>query len=142
MQSMWWFVAALLLGAAEVVTLDLTLLMCAGGALAGGAASMMGLNPWLAAVVAIVTALLLLFTLRPFLLRAMRDRTPLVETNAAALVGKNAKALTDVSEEKGRVKLMGEVWTARAESGSGPIAEGTEVVVVKIAGATAIVKPA
>jgi membrane protein implicated in regulation of membrane protease activity len=142
MQSMWWFLGALLLGIAEVFTLDLTLAMCAGGAVAGGIVILVGGPQWLAAVVAVVVAALLLFALRPWLLSALRARTPLVETNAAALVGKEAKALSVVTAETGRVKLHGEVWTARVAEGADDIPEGAQVTVVKISGATALVKPA
>lgn len=141
MQSMWWFLGALLLGIAEVFTLDLTLAMCAGGALAGGTVVLLGGPQWLAAVISVVVAGLLLFALRPWLLSALRARTPLVETNAAALVGKEAKTVTVVTEDRGRVKLNGEVWSARVVEDADEIAAGTEVVVVKISGATALVKP-
>jgi membrane protein implicated in regulation of membrane protease activity len=141
MDSMWWFLGALLLGIAEIFTLDLTLLMCAGGALAGAFAIVLGAPQWLAATIAVVVAGLLLFALRPWLLSNLRARMPLVETNAAALVGKDAKALTVITPETGRVKLRGEVWTARVAEGADEIPEGAEVTVVKISGATALVKP-
>jgi len=142
MQSMWWFLGALLLGIAEIFTLDLTLAMCAGGALAGAIAILLGAPQWLAASIAVIVAGLLLFALRPWLLSNLRARTPLIETNAAALVGKEAKTLSVVTMDKGRVKLHGEVWTARVAEGADEIPEGVEVTVVKISGATALVKPA
>ena len=140
MNSMWWFIAALGLGVAEIFTLDLTLLMLAGGALAGGAAASLGMETWVSAVVAFVASILLLFALRPFLLRSMRSRVPLVETNAAALIGKTAKTLTEINSDSGRVKLRGEVWTARPEYGSEAIPEGVEVTIVQVAGATVVVR--
>jgi len=142
MQSMWWFIAAAALGVVEIFTLDLTLLMLAGGALAGGVVVLLDGPLVLAVIVAAVVSSLLLFALRPWLLRSMRKRgAPLVETNSAALVGASAVAIDDVTATSGRVKLHGEVWTARAESGAALITEGAEVVVVKIQGATAIVAP-
>jgi len=139
MQSMWWFVVALILGVAEIFTLDLTLLMLAGGALAGGAVALLGAEVGLAAIVALVVSGLLLFALRPFLLRSLLARRPLEETNVAALVGKEGKTLTKVTEDKGRIKLSGEVWSARTEDDAEELAQGVEVMVLKIAGANAIV---
>ncbi len=139
MDSMWWFVGAILLGVAEIFTLDLTLLMCAGGAIAGGTVALMGGEWWLAALVACVAAALLLFALRPFLLKSLRERTPLIETNVSALVGKEAKTLTEVTEIGGRVKLHGEVWSARTEGGVSAIPDETMVKVLRIHGAIAIV---
>ena len=141
MDSVWWFVGAALLGIAELFTLDLTLLMLAGGALAGGAVMLAGGSVLLAAIVALVVAALLLLALRPWLLRSLRKRgVPLVETNAAAIVGATGIALDDVTAKGGRVKLRGEVWTARTAGGD-DIAEGAKVVVKKIDGATAVVAP-
>lgn len=138
---MWWFAAAILLAIVEIFTLDLTLLMLAGGAIAGGTAVLLGANVFVAAIVAGVASTLLLFTLRPFLLRSLRKRTTLEETNAAALVGREAKTLTEVTEDAGRAKLNGEVWSARTENDAPAIPEGAEVVVLKIAGAVAVVAP-
>jgi membrane protein implicated in regulation of membrane protease activity len=140
MASMWWFVAAMILGVAEIFTLDLTLIMCGVGALAGGLAAVLDAPWWLASLVAIITALLLLFALRPLLLKSLRERTPLVETNAAALVGKPAKALTEVTEHQGRIKLGGEVWSARTEDDAPAIPEDAVVKVLRIRGAIAVVK--
>lgn len=138
MQSVWWFAGAAVLGLAEIFTLDLTLLMLAGGALSGGIVALLGGEVWLAAIVAVAVATLLLFALRPWLLRSLRARgVPLVETNVAALVGARGVAIDDVTAASGRIKLRGEVWTARADSDSIP--EGGSVVVVKIDGATAVV---
>jgi len=142
MQSMWWFIAAAALGVAEIFTLDLTLLMLAGGATAGGIVLLLDGPLALAAAVAAVVATLLLLTLRPWLLKSLRKRgVPLVETNAAALVGASAKAIDDVTSTGGRVKLRGEVWSAKVVEGGELISEGADVVVVKIEGATAIVAP-
>lgn len=142
MQFMWWFIAAAAMGVAEIFTLDLTLLMLAGGALAGGTVMLLGGPIVLAVIVAAVVASLLLFALRPWLLRSLRKRgVEFVETNSAALVALHARALDDVTATAGRIKLRGEVWSARIEEGAKDIHEGDDVVVVKIDGATAIVAP-
>ena len=143
MQFMWWFIAAAALGVVEIFTLDLTLLMLAGGALAGGTVMLLDGPVLLAVVVAALVSSLLLFALRPWLLRSMRKRgAPLVETNSAALITLHARTIDEVTVTSGRVKLRGEVWSARVEEGAQIIPEGADVVVVKIEGATAIVAPA
>ena len=133
-----WFGGALLLAVLEVVSLNLVLIMFAGGALVGAALSLMGADLWIQVVGFSATSALLLVALRPFLLRHLRDRVPLVETNAAAQVGKVAVVVAEVSERGGRVKLSGEVWTARTENDE-VLPVGTEAEVVRIAGATAVV---
>lgn len=142
MESMWWFIAAVALGAVEIFTLDLTFLMLAGGALAGGVVVLAGGPVWLAFLVAVVVSAALMLALRPWLLRNLRKRgAALVETNVAALVGAKARTIDEVTEIAGRVKLNGEVWSARVPDDGLPIPEGAEVIVRKIVGATAIVVP-
>lgn len=133
-----WFGAALLLAVLEVVSVNLVLIMLAGGALVGALLALLDTALWVQVVGFSLTSTLLLITLRPWLLRRLRARVPLVETNVAAQVGRVAVVVTEVSERGGRVKLSGEVWTARTENDE-VIAVGDEVDVVRISGATAVV---
>lgn len=140
MEWLWWVGGALLLGILEMLSLDLVLVMFAGGALAGGLAAALGAPVAVQFVVAAVVSVLLLVTLRPWLLRHLRARTPVAETNAAALVGRPAVVVATVTGEGGRVKLAGEVWSARTAAGDS-FPPGTEVAVQRIEGATAVVVP-
>lgn len=145
MDWVWWVLAAIALGIVEVIVLDVVVLMLIGGALAGALAAALGAPGWLQVIIACVTAILLVLTLRPWVLRTLRRRVPLTETNAAAQVGRRAVVVADVSETGGRIKLVGEVWTARLDDdglpGSPVLPVGTEVQVVRIDGATAVVAP-
>ncbi|ACZ30459.1 protein of unknown function DUF107 [Xylanimonas cellulosilytica DSM 15894] len=145
MDWLWWVGAAFALGIVEIIILDVVVLMLIGGALAGALAAALGAPIWVQVVVACVTSVLLVVTLRPWLLRQLRKRVPLTETNAAAQVGRRAVVVAEVSEAGGRVKLGGEVWTARLDDdglpGSPVLAVGAEVQVLRIDGATAVVAP-
>lgn len=134
----WWLGAALLLAVAEMLSLDLFLIMLAGGALVGMALALVGAPFWAQVLGFAAASALLMFALRPWLLRHLRDRVPLVETNAAGLVGRVGVVLAEVTERAGRIKLSGEVWSARTEHDE-VVPRGDEVRVVRIAGATAIV---
>lgn len=138
MAWLWWLGAALVLGIAEVLSLGLVLLMFAGGALAGAIAAALGANVVVQALVAVAVSVILLMALRPWLLRHLRRRQPLVETNAPALVGRDGVAVTPVAPEGGRVKIGGEVWTARTSGAR--LATGTRVRIARIDGATAVVE--
>jgi membrane protein implicated in regulation of membrane protease activity len=142
MDWLWWLGAALLLIAVEVMTIDLVLLMFAGGAIAAGIANVLGAPLPVQIVVFAVVSVLLLVSLRPWLLRHLRTRVPLVETNVAAQVGRPAVAVQDVDIHGGRVKLSGEVWSARAARVGAVFPEGAELRVVRIDGATAVVDDA
>ena len=139
MEWLWWVASALVLGVAEMLSLSLFLLMLAGGALAAAVASALGASPAVQFVIAPVVALALVVGLRPWLLRHLRERVPLPETNANALVGRGAVVVATVSEVGGRIKLNGEVWSARSLDSDRTFDPGQQVDVVEIDGATAVV---
>ena len=126
---LWWVGGRWCFGILEMLSLDLVLIMFAGGCLAGAVAWALGAPLGVQILVAALTSVLLLATLRPFLLKRLRERTPLIETNSAALVGQEAVVVSTVTVEGGRVKLNGEVWSARVDAAQA-IPPGTEVRVV------------
>ncbi|MFO7244101.1 MAG: NfeD family protein [Actinomycetes bacterium] len=136
--SAWWFIGAAVLGIVLMLTVEFTFAMLAVGALAAGFAALFGASlPLSIAIFAVVSAALTFFLRRP-LMRKFRSEEPPV-TNVDALLGKRALVVAAVTTRQGRVKLNGEVWTARTESGE--IAEDAYARVVRIEGATAIVEP-
>ena len=135
----WWIVAAGVLAVADVVTGGtLILIMIAGGAAAGGLASALGASPALSVGVFALVSVALLGVVRPIARRHMR--TPrAVRTGVAALVGTEAVVLEAVDGNDGRIKLAGEVWSARAYDGDSVFVVGQRVQVLEIDGATALV---
>jgi len=133
-----WLGGALLLAVLEIFTLDLLFIMLAAGAAAGAIGAAAGLPLVWQIVLAAAVALLMLFALRPFLLRHLRTRVDLVETNVAAMVGKLGTVLQPTDGSGGRVKIGGEVWSARTEDGV-VLAADDQVRVSRIDGATAVV---
>ena len=140
-QTLWWIAIAVALVLIEVISLDLVLLMLAGGALAGAGMAALGTPVWAQILVALAVAVLMLGALRPWLIRNWRKSKNFVETNAAAHVGRTALVVAPVGAASGRVKLVGEVWTARTDLPDLEIPEGANVRVVRIDGATAVVEP-
>lgn len=138
--ELWWVGAALLFLVVEVVSVSLVLIMFAGGAFAAAAAAALSAPLWLQIIVFAVVSALLLIMLRPWLLRRLKRRMPVIETNAAAIVGQSAVVVADVDSLGGRVKLSGEVWSARTTSKDAEFPIGAEVRVVRIDGATTIVE--
>lgn len=136
---LWWIVLALVLGIVEMLSLDLVFLMLAGGALAGGLTSFITPELWIQVVVASVAATALLFLARPAAKRWMLAHSPNKRMNVSALVGRHATVVAEVTAAGGRVKLGGEVWSARSSSRGDVFPEGADVVVVRIDGAFAVV---
>ncbi len=133
-----WVGLAVLLGIVEVTTLDLTFAMLAAGALAGAVTGLFTDNLLLQALVALVVSLSALFVVRPIALRHLR--TPLaIRTGTDALVGVQGLVIEAVDGDGGRVKIKGEIWSARTYDPSSSIEAGRHVEIVQIDGATAVV---
>ncbi len=137
----WWLALAVALAAVEAVTVDLVFLMLAGGALAAALASFLGVPFALAVIVAVIAATALLGIARPPLKRRLLRVTPEIPMGADAQVGRPAIVVEPVTSLAGRVKLSGEIWSARAAVDSPELPVGREVRVVAIDGATVIVTP-
>lgn len=137
-----WGVLAMGLAAAELLTLDLTLLMLASGALAGGLVAFIAPGlVWLQVVVALATAIATLFLLRPTLLEKVRSSKG-YRSSLDSIVGSRGLATAVVTGSAGEVKVDGQVWEARAFDPSVSIEEGEEVEVFSIDGVTLSVYPA
>lgn len=140
---MWWIwlIIAVVLIVLEMLTLDLVLLMAAGGALAAGLTALwITDNILIQVIVWAVVSLVLMLTLRKWALTKMRGEPSSNATNSDSYVGKSGTALTNVTATGGRIKFLGEVWTARTAHGE-VISEGATVRVLEIDGATAIIEP-
>lgn len=134
-----WVVVAAACTAGELLTPGLFFLACLVPA-AGIAAILdaAGVEFGVQLAVFLAGSVVTLLTLRP-LARRHLVAAPEIRTNADALVGVRARVLEPVDAEGGRVKLRGEVWTARARDRTAVIEAGTEVLVERIDGATAVV---
>lgn len=140
-----WLAIILVFIIVEVMSLEFTFLMLAVGSLGGLVAGLLGAPWWVQIIVAGVLALLLLFFVRPPLLRAMRRGGDPARSNVEALLGLQGQVVVAFSDGRGQVKLAnGETWTSRLAEGSGEAAlsEGEKVIVTSIDGATAVVVPA
>lgn len=136
-----WGILALGLAAAELLTLDLTLLMLASGALMGGVTALIfpGLV-WLQVIVAVATALATLFLLRPTLLAKVRS-DPGYRSALDKLVGSSGVATTAITASSGEAKVEGQVWEARPFDPDLPIEAGDAIEVFGLDGITLIVYP-
>jgi membrane protein implicated in regulation of membrane protease activity len=77
---------------------------------------------------------------RPIAMRHLKQ-PPALRTGTAALVGRSAIVLEEVTEHRGRIRIGGEEWSSRAYDESLVIPVGTKVDVMQIDGATALVYP-
>ncbi|MEH0582321.1 MULTISPECIES: NfeD family protein [Streptomyces] len=134
----WWLVGAAALGIPLVVTAMPEFGMLAVGAVAAAIAAGLGFGAVAQVLVFIVVSVALIAVVRPIAIRHGKQR-PQLATGIDALKGKQAVVLERVDGSGGRIKLAGEVWSARALDTERAYDVGQEVDVVDIEGATAIV---
>ena len=133
-----WLAVAVLLGVAELLSLDLILLMLAAGAGAGAATAAIGLGVPLQVLVALVVSVAMLGLVRPNVVHRLHAG-PELRTGPAALVGRTAVVIEPVDAHGGRIRLAGELWSARSYDETSRIPPGATVDVLEIDGATAVV---
>ena len=133
-----WLIVAAAFAVGEVATLGLMLGFVAVGAVFAAAVALAGGGLALQLVALLVGAIALLALVRPVATRHLH--TPrAIRTGAAALVGARAVVLERVDAHDGRVKINGEVWSARSYDENQVIEPGATVEVFEIRGATALV---
>jgi len=135
-----WLIVAAVLGVAELVTTTFALGIIAVAAVVAAGIGALGLAlPFqLLAFVAASGAGL------GFVLPVARrhvSQPPLLRTGSAALVGRPAQVLEEVTTHGGRVRIGGEEWSARSYDETLVIPPGSTVDVMQIQGATALVYP-
>jgi membrane protein implicated in regulation of membrane protease activity len=142
MDSIVWVVLAAVLGVAEIFTLTAALGLLAVAALAAAGAAALGLGPFAQFAVFAAVSIGLLIGVRPLVQRQLRPRYgPQHRFGVAALVGRQARVVQEVTGHAGRVRIGGEEWSARAYDETLVIPAGTTVDVIEIEGATALVYP-
>jgi membrane protein implicated in regulation of membrane protease activity len=136
-----WLVLAVALGVAEMVSLDLILIMVAVGAVVGALAAIASLPVALQILLAAGSSAAMLALVRPNLVKKLHSGPDLV-TGTRKLVGQQGVVTQELSAHNpGRVKVAGEIWSACPYDESLTIAPGEKVEVFAIRGATAYVHP-
>ena len=140
-QNAWmvWLVLALVLGGIEMLSLSLVFVMLSGGALAALVTALLGGPAWLQGLVFAFVSVAMIAFVRPVAVKHMRTGIEDARTNVDRLLGASATVVEPVDAARGLVKIGGDVWTARAETGE--FLPGDVVKVVAIDGATAVVAP-
>ena len=85
MEPIYWLMLFVVLLGIEILTMGLTTIWFAGGALAAFLISLIGCPVWLQAVVFIAVSLILLLVTRPFEIRYLNQKTE--KTNVDSLIG-------------------------------------------------------
>lgn len=134
-----WLIAGGLFAAGEIASLDLVLLMFAGGALGGMTVALVGGATVLQMIAFIVISGVLLALVRPVAQRHLLERTPLQLDGVDSLIGRTAKVTREIDVSGGRIRMGADEWTARSQSSSEAFPVGARVRILQVDGATAVV---
>jgi membrane protein implicated in regulation of membrane protease activity len=136
-----WLIVAAVLGVAELLTTTLAFGLIAVAALVAAVVGAFHLSFALQLVAFAVAAGAGLVFVRPIALRHIKQ-PPVLRTGTAALVGRTAVVLEEVTDHSGRIRIDGEEWSSRNYVDDSPaIPVGAKVDVMQIKGATALVYP-
>ncbi|MFF2039678.1 NfeD family protein [Kitasatospora sp. NPDC058170] len=134
----WWLLAAVGLGIPLVITAMPEFAMFAVGALAAAGVAGLGAGVVWQVLAFVAVSVALLAVVRPIAYRQLR-KGPQIKMGIEALHGATAVVAEKVDGEGGRIKLNGEIWSARALNPGSVYQPGQQVDVVEIQGATALV---
>lgn len=134
-----WLIVFVVFAALELVSLGMTCIWFAIGALAACVSSLFTDNWMIQAFVFIIVTVVVLVFLRPIAIKHINGKAE--KTNVDSIIGRKAKVIADIDNinATGMVVIDGMEWTARSVDGS-IITKDTLVEVVSVEGVKAIVK--
>ena len=135
-----WLVLLVVLIVIELITMGLTTIWFAGGALAAALVSLPGTPIVLQIIVFLVVSLVLLFFTRPVAVKYFnKDR---VRTNIESMIGRQAIVVSEINnvEGIGQVNTGGMEWSARSSYHNVVLPVGAVVTVLGVDGVKLIVE--
>ena len=135
-----WLSILILLLIVEIITVGLTCIWAAGGALVAMLLSLADVSVTLQIVAfLLVTAVLLIFT-RPFAVKVINSKRE--KTNYEGIIGKTIRIVerVDNMNQTGMAVVNGQEWTVRAETEQEVFEPGSLAKVTNISGVKLIVK--
>lgn len=134
-----WLIIFVVFAALELVSVGMTCIWFAVGALAACVTSLFTSNWIIQAIVFIIVTVLFLLFLRPIAVKYINNNVE--KTNVESLIGKTAKVIEEIDNinGKGSVVINGNQWTARSENDE-TILKDELVEIVSIEGVKVIVK--
>ena len=139
MQKIVWLVLLLLFAGGEAVSVGLTSIWFAAGALAALIAALLGGPLWVQLTLFLAVSILCMAAVRPLAKKHLNSKVE--HTNADRVIGAEAQVTEDIDNihGKGAVIIRGMTWSARSQDGA-PIPTGTLVKVLRIEGVKVFVE--
>ena len=140
MYAIFWLGAFGVLLLIEILTLGLTTIWFAVGALAAFLLTLVNASLAIQIVVFIIVSMVMLIFTRPIMTKYLNKKT--TKTNAESLVGRSARVLIPINNLKseGQVMVNGMEWTARSTKDEVTFQKDEMVHIVGISGVKLIVE--
>lgn len=139
--QMIWIILIIVFAVGEIITVGLTSIWFAGGALAALLVSALGANEIVQVIVFVAVSLLLLFFTRPWALKYLKPHLTRTNYEEALEQKVNVTETIDNTKGTGTAVLKGQEWTARAYEDGTVLEAGTIARVKEIRGVTLYVVP-
>jgi membrane protein implicated in regulation of membrane protease activity len=138
MNSVYWLIILAIFILIEIITLGITTIWFAGGALVAFIISLFYDNPFLEVVLFLVISMSLLCFTRPLVVRYFKHHN--TKANQMRVIGKIAMVDSTIDQMNavGQVILDGKVWSAKSLEGN-IVEKGTSVKIQGISGTNLIV---
>ena len=140
MEPIMWLILLACFLVVEAITVGLTTIWFAGGALVAAIASGLGAGILIQWVLFLIVSLALLIFTRPMAVRYMNKGVP--KTNVNSLIGERAVVIQKINnlEQSGQVRINDIEWMARTSSDEVTIPEHAIVIIEDVQGVKLIVK--
>ena len=135
-----WLVVLVLSIVIEMISLGLTSIWFAGGAIVALITAALSLPMWLQVFVFLLVSVVLMVFTRPIAVKYFnKDR---VRTNVESLIGRQAIVISEISNRQGigQVTVGGQEWTARTEDEEIDLPVGAVVEIIAVDGVKLIVR--
>ena len=135
-----WLILLIVLLVIEVLSLGLSTIWFAGGALVAFLAALLGANIFIQVILFFAVSVVLLIFTRPLAVRYLNGKT--TATNVDSLIGEQAVVTGEINNllGQGEITVNGITWTARADQEGQKIMVGKVVQIVRVDGVKAIVR--
>lgn len=136
-----WILLVIAFIVAEIISLGLTSIWFAVGAMAAAISAMLGAPIWLQCILFVVVSAIALGSTRGLAAKYLNNR--LEKTNAEGLIGDTVYVIEEINNEKatGKVRIGDLEWTARTKTDAQIIPKDAKVIVSEIRGVKCIVEP-
>ncbi|MBQ4559439.1 MAG: NfeD family protein [Tyzzerella sp.] len=140
METMFWLIMFAVLLVIEILTMGLTTIWFAGGAIVAFVLAYVGFGLPVQIIVFLLVSIALLVLTRPIAMKFFNQERQ--KTNAESLIGQNAVVLEtiDTLHGVGRAEVNGMEWSAKTDDADMIIEAGEVVIIEGIQGVKLIVK--